>query len=94
MLQSKPTLNMSGPLGFLTQLFPQLTVFTNSFGDAMGDLVCIALFTLVDVLVPYVTPILANAGILNGLGGQAFGNFIQIFKLTMYTGYCKTIKMG
>ena len=69
-----------------------LQTFVDAAGMALGDIVCVALFTLVDVILPYVTPMLSNSGVLNGIGGQMFSNFVQIFKLTLFTGYCKNLK--
>lgn len=83
----------NNPLNTLMDLLSMGGLITNATNTAMGDLYCIAIFTLVDVALPYISPILTNMGLLTGVGGLAFTNFVQIMKLTMYTQYCANFKM-
>ena len=54
---------------------------TNSLGNAFGDIWCVAIFVLIDMVTPYVSQFLFNMGFMGGIGSVIFNNFILVLKL-------------
>jgi hypothetical protein len=59
-------------------------VITRAFGNVFADIWIVALHTLVDIVNPYVSSMLNGTGLLSGMGGTIYSNFVNVLKLQLF----------
>jgi hypothetical protein len=69
-------------------------VLSDAVSSVFADIWCVAIFVLIDVAVPMVTPIISGTGLLTGVGGQIFANMIHVLKLQVFSEWKGTFKFG
>lgn len=69
-------------------------VITNAVSSVFADIWCVAIFVLIDIASPMVSGLLSGTGLLQGVGGQIYGNLIHVLKLQVFSEWKGAFKFG
>lgn len=74
---------MAGIFSGILGLDSAIKTLMSGLNSAFGDIWCVAIFVLVDVVSPYAVRFLDSAGLYQGIGANIFTNFLLVLKFTL-----------